>query len=67
MSKPLFDVGLGRQTKQILVIGGIALAALAVYEFSANAGQEAGSGIGTAAIVVGSGVAVYFVISAFLI
>jgi hypothetical protein len=47
MAEKLFDVGLNKQTKQILVIAGIGLAALAVYEFAGNAGTTAGEGIGT--------------------
>ena len=37
----------------MILISGFALAALAVYEFSENAGQAAGADIGTAAVVVG--------------
>lgn len=49
-------------TQRILLISGIALATLAVYEFSSNAGQAAGSQVGTAAVVVGSGAAVALVL-----
>jgi hypothetical protein len=53
--KPLFSnpLALSRQTKQIAIIAGLALAALAVYEFSSNAGTQAGESIGEG---IGSGV-----------
>ena len=52
MSKSLLPSGPSRQTKQILIVAGAALAVLAVYEFSANAGQAAGAEIGTGVIVL---------------
>jgi hypothetical protein len=64
MAKPLFDFGLSRETKQIAVIALVGLAVLAVYEFSSNAGTEAGSGIGTGAIIVGGGAAAALIIFA---
>jgi hypothetical protein len=63
MAKGLFSLPpVSSGTKRVLLFAGIGLATLAVYEFSENAGQAAGSEIGTAAIVVGGGAAVALVL-----
>jgi hypothetical protein len=44
---------ISKSTKNVLLYGGIGIAALAVYEFSSNAGTTAGTGIGEG---IGSGI-----------